>query len=394
MARKYTSGGCGAVRFAMAIAAAAALLPATAYAEIVTPTQKSTNAKRFAVGETCLINAAFSSATSSFGATRPAVGEPLSALDRVRTNQESAAFVSKIVPAQGAILVGPAIVPYADGRFPTQHAGLTVSPPPATHPRIDCSQQPAGTAIAVDADSELGTQAVPVATTRFDDRWARVRRAPAPSLMRAQLTRAAVTHELGETAKLERINRWVNRQIAYVADESNYRQRDYWATADETVSRGSGDCEDFAILKMHLLRAAGIGDDRMKLVLLRDLAINADHAFLLVRSNAGWVVLDNMTDQIYDGRQSDAMRPILSFSGDRRWIHGYRDEPVSTVMAASASGKTSTLGFASAAPGPNARPSFKTAVIWRARTSIASAHLSVGNALPRMFGRLRSHGTK
>ncbi|MBW8296497.1 transglutaminase-like cysteine peptidase [Sphingopyxis sp.] len=330
-------------------------------------------------------------ATSSFGASLPAVVEPLSALDQVRANQESAASITKIVPGQGAILVGPAIVTDTDGRFPSQHIGLTVSPPPGTHPRIECSQQLARAAIGVDADSELGTQAIPVDTTRFDDRWARVRRAPAPSLMQVQLKRAAVMKGLGEAAMFDRINLWVNRQIAYADDERNYRQRDFWATADETVSRGSGDCEDFAILKMHMLRAAGIDDDRMKLVLLRDLAINADHAFLLVRSKAGWVVLDNMTDQIYDGRQSDAMRPILSFSGNRRWIHGYRDAP---APAASATGKASAIAFASGAPAAISRTSFKTALVRDMSVRRTLARLSIGYELTKMLERLPPRGAK
>ncbi len=54
-------------------------------------------------------------------------------------------------------------------------------------------------------------------------------------------------------------------------------------------------------------------------------AVNADHALLLVQSNAGKVVLDNMTDRLYDGSLPNDVRPILSFSGAKRWVHGYRD---------------------------------------------------------------------
>src|SRR3546814_9490154 len=107
---------------------------------------------------------------------------------------------------------------------------------------------------------------------------------------------------------LARVNQWVNREIAYIGDDRNYRQRDYWATAEQTIARGKGDCEDFAILKMQMLRAAGIDAERMKLVLLRDLAANADHAFLLVHTDAGKLVLDNVTDRLTDGSRPNAVR--------------------------------------------------------------------------------------
>src|SRR3546814_9542122 len=139
---------------------------------------------------------------------------------------------------------------------------------------------------------ELGTRPIAIKHTRFDARWASVRRAAPPHLMRAELGKADVRSGLNEEEIFARVNRWVNRRIAYRADDQNYRQRDFWATAQQTIARGSGDCEDFAILKMHMLRAAGIAPTRMKLVLLRVLAANADHAFLLVRTDKGDRVLD------------------------------------------------------------------------------------------------------
>lgn len=373
---------------ALAMVAAAALLPKAAYAAAETPITKVANAKRFAVGDTCRVHAARLSSSASLTAPAPVGADMPSALDRMRMSQEQPVSVVEIAPARGSPVAVRAIVAGADRLFkPVSAVG---APPP-----IDCAAQIAAIpAPIMDDDSELGTLAIPVDATRFDDRWARVLPAPAARLMQAQLRRASVPQGLDEAATLDRINRWVNRHIAYVADESNYRQRDFWATADETVARGSGDCEDFAILKMHMLRAAGIADDRMKLVLLRDLAINADHAFLLVRSDAGWVVLDNLTDRIYDGRQANAVRPILSFSGNRRWVHGYRDAPVPMVVAASATGKSSAVAFASAASAMTERLSFKTAVAGLAGTRLAFAHMSIVNELPRMFGRLSSRGTR
>lgn len=390
---EHSSPHSGARGIALGIAAAAAtLLCSAAHASVDMAMAKAVNGKRLTVGfESCGINAGHSPLPPTFAAAAPVTEAP-SALQRMQQSQEQPSPSASIGGAAAAPTAMRAIAAGAKSLVrPTGRLAMSVSAPAFA----GCVPNAAAPVAPVpDDDIELGTLAIPVDSTRFDDRWERVRRAPAARLMRTQLDRAAVTHGLGEATMIERVNRWVNHKIAYIEDDRNYRQRDFWATADETVGRGSGDCEDFAILKMHMLRAAGIDDDRMKLVLLRDLAINADHAFLLVRSNAGWVVLDNMTDRIYDGRRADAVRPILSFSGNRRWIHGYSDGPAPAIMAASTV-KASSAVFASAAPPRMERQSFKTAAAARAGRKLAAVQMSIVNELPRMFGRFpRSGGGK
>lgn len=194
-----------------------------------------------------------------------------------------------------------------------------------------------------DPASELGTRAVAIKRTRFDARWARVRRPPPVRLMEAELRNAGVRRELDEGEMLARVNRWVNRQIAYRSDDENYRQRDFWATAEQTIALGAGDCEDFAILKMHMLRAAGVDPHRMKLMLLRDLAANSDHAFLLVQTAAGSVILDNTTDRVYGSNEAVAIRPVLSFGETGRWVHAYRTDRAPAIVSAPAAGPSLTL---------------------------------------------------
>lgn len=196
---------------------------------------------------------------------------------------------------------------------------------------------------AFDPTSELGTRAVAIKRTRFDAHWARVRRAPSARLMEAKLRNAGVHRELDESEVLARVNRWVNRQIVYRSDDDNYRERDFWATAEQTIARGAGDCEDFAILKMHMLRAAGVDPHRIKLMLLRDLAANSDHAFLLVQTAAGSVILDNTTDRVYGSNEAVAVRPILSFGEIGRWVHAYRTDQIPPIVSAPAAGASRTL---------------------------------------------------
>lgn len=189
--------------------------------------------------------------------------------------------------------------------------------------------------MAYDPEAELGTKAVPIRRTRYDARWNRVRRAPPAALMRTQLRSSGAAAAGNDGELFSRINSWVNREITYQNDDANYGQTDYWATAEQTLARGGGDCEDIAILKMHILRAAGIPADRIKLVLLRDLAGNADHAFLLVKTGDGRVVLDSTTDRIYDGSASNYVQPVLSFSENRRWVHVYPTRPIGEAVLAS-----------------------------------------------------------
>jgi len=76
------------------------------------------------------------------------------------------------------------------------------------------------------------------------------------------------------------IRDWVAANIQYKSDEEQWGVDDYWQTPDETLSLGSGDCEDFAILLCTLLRAYGIGEEQIFV------AIGVDddgygHAFLI-----------------------------------------------------------------------------------------------------------------
>ncbi len=53
---------------------------------------------------------------------------------------------------------------------------------------------------------------------------------------------------------------WVRRNIEYVADDE-----DYWQSANETISRGTGDCEDQAILLASLIGEIG-GNARVNII--------------------------------------------------------------------------------------------------------------------------------
>ena len=62
---------------------------------------------------------------------------------------------------------------------------------------------------------------------------------------------------LPRDAQVRRVNDVVN-QLGYWSDRDVYRKADYWATPEEMFEKMGGDCEDFALFKYFLLRAAGV----------------------------------------------------------------------------------------------------------------------------------------
>ncbi len=60
-----------------------------------------------------------------------------------------------------------------------------------------------------------------------------------------------------------------------------------------TLATGRGDCEDYAIAKYEALREAGAAAHDVRLVIVRDLLANAEHALVAARLEGQWIVLDN-----------------------------------------------------------------------------------------------------
>lgn len=192
------------------------------------------------------------------------------------------------------------------------------------------------TPIALPANAILGSISIAIARTPFDRKWSAINTNRGSAKVARILTTTGAGKSSNPTEQVEAINRWVNRQIEFGEDRDVYGRADYWATASETFQRGVGDCEDFAIAKMELLSALGIDRDKMRLVVARDLVRNADHAVLVVTLADGAVMLDNMTDRLLDARLPNDYRPIMSFSQNAKWVHGYAVQPTQQVRMASA----------------------------------------------------------
>jgi predicted transglutaminase-like cysteine proteinase len=136
-------------------------------------------------------------------------------------------------------------------------------------------------------------------------------------------------------AKLEAVNGYVNGRVRFVDDRVQFGVADRWQAPSDTLARGRGDCEDFALAKRAMLRAAGLPEKDLYLVVLKDLSRRADHAVLVVRAAGRFLVLDNGTDRIVDSSDVADYKPMLTFAANgRSYTHGYRrDVPPVTYAA-------------------------------------------------------------
>lgn len=144
--------------------------------------------------------------------------------------------------------------------------------------------------------------------------------------------------ELARLRKMEKaemvaaVNTLVNRSFRYAPDSAIYGVPDHWATLEEMLRNGAGDCEDFAIAKMWILAAAGVPRANMRLVVLRDIIGRVDHAVLVVSFGEQNYVLDNRQAVLRADSEMKHYRPFYSLSADgKAWVHAL---PPATQQAA------------------------------------------------------------
>jgi predicted transglutaminase-like cysteine proteinase len=189
----------------------------------------------------------------------------------------------------------------------------------------------------------FGSVALSVGHTPLDPRWRSVEHKG----VSGSASRFAHSFKGATPLKqLEAVNWYVNRRVQFEDDSRRFGRGDVWSSADETLRSGRGDCEDFAIAKMQMLRAAGFSDRDLYLVILRDTVRRADHAVLVARASGRMIVLDNGTDELLDTDRVSDYRPILTFASYGEWTHGYRiARPVEIAAEDQRSRSASLLAF-------------------------------------------------
>jgi predicted transglutaminase-like cysteine proteinase len=142
-----------------------------------------------------------------------------------------------------------------------------------------------------------------------------------------QRTTAEATAMTAAEDKLRRVNEFFNRRIRFAEDREVWGQSDYWATPLETLAKGQGDCEDFTIAKYFTLLAAGISDERLRLVYVKariggpNSSLELAHMVLVYYAapEAEPLILDNLITDIRPASRRPDLTPVFSFNSQGIW---------------------------------------------------------------------------
>lgn len=106
------------------------------------------------------------------------------------------------------------------------------------------------------------------------------------------------TAPLSKDIQLEKVNHYFNA-IVNELDIYNWKIEDYWATPQEFIVRGKGDCEDFAIAKYFTLKQLGFDPAKMMVMIVKVDHMRDFHAVLGIKESTGEIfILDNLSWKI------------------------------------------------------------------------------------------------
>jgi len=145
---------------------------------------------------------------------------------------------------------------------------------------------------------------------------------------------------MSDTELLNLTNKFVNQRLVYKEDQELWGQVDYWATPLETMGRGSGDCEDYAIAKYLTLLNLGVSNEKLRLVYVRAKqgagagASSVAHMVLgyFAQPDSEPLILDNMITSVRPAASRQDLLPVFSFNSDGMWAEGQsRGDPTARL---------------------------------------------------------------
>jgi predicted transglutaminase-like cysteine proteinase len=127
-----------------------------------------------------------------------------------------------------------------------------------------------------------------------------------------------------EAARLGLVNEFFNQRILFRDDTEVWGQVDYWASPLETLGKGAGDCEDFAIAKYFSLLASGVPVARLRLVYVRaQLGGGVVQAHMVLayyaRPDAEPLILDSLIGEVRPASRRPDLAPVFSFNSEGLW---------------------------------------------------------------------------
>jgi predicted transglutaminase-like cysteine proteinase len=130
----------------------------------------------------------------------------------------------------------------------------------------------------------------------------------------------------GELAQADAVNAFYNFRLQYRDDLEAWGEADHWSSPLESLARGVGDCEDFALAKYFTLVALGVPERRLRLVYAR-LAPDGEGAAVRTHMVLAYfpqpdeppLVLDNLTAELRPIGQRTDLWPVFSFNAHGLW---------------------------------------------------------------------------
>jgi predicted transglutaminase-like cysteine proteinase len=131
---------------------------------------------------------------------------------------------------------------------------------------------------------------------------------------------------MDEAARLVAVNDFYNRRVVFTDDATAWGSDDHWASPLETLEKGQGDCEDYAIAKYFSLLAGGVPVARLRLVYARAMiggpggAVQA-HMVLAYYAQPGGepLILDNLIGEVRPASRRPDLTPVFSFNSEGLW---------------------------------------------------------------------------
>ena len=120
------------------------------------------------------------------------------------------------------------------------------------------------------------------------------------------------------------VNTTVNRSIKALSDDKAYSKEEFWTFPDG----GTGDCEDYVLLKRKMLHAHGIPFSDLLITVVRQ-KNGEGQAVLTVRTGDGDLILDNLNDDVKPWTQTGyhfMKRQSVRYTG--RWVSILDDRDV------------------------------------------------------------------
>lgn len=129
---------------------------------------------------------------------------------------------------------------------------------------------------------------------------------------------------LPEREQIDQVNRFFNQQLQFSDDTWIWQQDDYWATPIESLIKGAGDCEDYALAKYFTLRRLGVPSERLRITYVKALSVNQAHMVLTYYAipTADPLVLDNLIAVIKPASQRKDLIPVYAFNAEGLYLPG------------------------------------------------------------------------